>query len=146
MTNSVFNILLVEDNEADSELTMRIMKKEFHTPYQMTILTNGVEAWDYLQKQGKYLHSKLPNLIILDLNLPLVDGWEVLHKVKTHPDLKHIPVIILTTSKAQTDINKAYQEYSNSYIVKPLDIERFSSVIRGIENYWCKTVELPISE
>ncbi len=136
------NILLVEDNPGDVRLTQEALK-EGRFQYDLNIVTDGEEALEYLLKRGKYTQASTPDIIFLDLNLPRKDGREVLGEVKTHDSVKHIPVVVLTTSEAGPDVIHSYQLHANCYITKPVDINRFIEVIRGIENFWFNIVTLP---
>lgn len=135
-------ILLVEDNPADARLTKDLLS-ESHIPINLNIVKDGVEAMDYLLHRGAYPNSVHPDLVLLDLNLPEKDGREVLKEIKTSAELKRLPVLILTTSGADQDINTCYELYANSYIRKPVDLNQFIDVIRVIESYWLRMAELP---
>jgi two-component system, chemotaxis family, response regulator Rcp1 len=136
------DILLVEDSEADVRLTQEVlMDSKIHN--NLIVAINGEEALDCLRKQGKYKNSARPDLILLDLNLPVKDGREVLAEIKEDPDLRAIPVVILTTSKAEEDILKTYKLHANCYITKPVDLEQFVTVVRYIEDFWLAIVKLP---
>lgn len=131
-------ILFIEDDPAHAEITMRNFKKNRITN-KVIHLWDGQEALDYLFRQGKYTDpeaSPTPHLILLDLRLPKVDGLEVLEKIKSIDKLKCIPVVILTTSQAEFDISKAYQYNVNSYLVKPMDYDKFSNLIEAFGFYW----------
>ncbi len=134
--------MLVEDNSGDQRLTFEALRNRAST-VALDIVQDGVEAMAFLRQQGKYSEAPRPTLIILDLNLPRKDGREVLAEIKSDPDLRRIPVVVLTTSKADEDINKSYDYHANCYITKPVDLDRFFSVINAIEEFWLKTVELP---
>ncbi len=135
-------ILLVEDNPGDVRLTQEALKdgKVANTMY---VVEDGEEAIDFLYKKGKYEESVRPDLILLDINLPKKGGLEVLDEIKKDPDLKRIPVVMLTTSKADKDILNAYDMHANCYITKPVNIEQFNSVIKAIEDFWFMVVKLP---
>ena len=135
-------ILLVEDNPGDVRLTMEALKdcKMRNTLY---VVEDGEEALSFLYKKGKYADAPHPDLILLDLNLPKKNGKEVLLEIKEHPKLKRIPVVILTTSKAEEDILKTYDLHANCYITKPVDFDQFISVVRKIEDFWFTIVKLP---
>jgi chemotaxis family two-component system response regulator Rcp1 len=137
-------ILLVEDNRADIRLTQEALKESTHT-IQLDVVTDGEEALDFLLRKNKYSESILPHIILLDLNLPKKTGLEVLKEIKAHEGLKKIPVILLTTSDAEHDIAKAYNLHANCYILKPVDFEDFSKVIKLIETYWFNTVQLSLA-
>ncbi len=141
-TNHEIDILLVEDNPGDVRLTMEALK-EAKLLNRITNVPDGVEALSYLRKEGKYANAARPDLILLDLNLPKKDGREVLAEVKTDPDLKRIPVVILTTSRAEQDILKAYNLHANCYISKPVDLDQFVKVAKSIDSFWFTIVRLP---
>ncbi len=135
-------VLLVEDNAADVRLTVEAFK-------ETTILSclraveDGVEALAYLRRQGKYADAARPDLVLLDLNLPRMDGTELLKIIKHDPYLKQIPVVVFTTSSSERDISKAYALHANCYITKPVDLNRFFDIIKSIEAFWFTTVNLP---
>ena len=135
-------ILLVEDNPGDVRLTQEALK-ENKVRNQMNVVEDGLEAIAFLRKQGMYSDVPRPDLILLDLNLPKKDGREVLVEIKEDPDLKRIPVVVLTTSKAEEDIIKMYDHYANCYITKPVELEEFITIIKSIENFWLNIVKLP---
>lgn len=135
-------ILLVEDNPDDVHLTKFALKKE-GIENDMYVARDGEEAEIYLQRIGVDNEAHTPDLIILDLNLPKKNGFSVLSVIKSHPDLKAVPVIILTTSKSKIDIVKSYSNHANSYIQKPSELSEFFEVIRSIKSYWINTVLLP---
>lgn len=138
-------ILLVEDNPADVRLTVEALK-DAKVRNKLNVIENGVEALAYLRQQGKYANAVRPDLILLDLNLPLKDGREVLADVKADDELKSIPIVILTTSKAEQDIVKTYDLHANCYVTKPVDLEQFITVVRAIEDFWLTIVKLPPNE
>jgi CheY-like chemotaxis protein len=135
-------ILLIEDNSGDQRLTVEALRDGLGTT-QLDIVPDGVEAIAYLRQSGKYAGVNTPSLIILDLNLPRMDGREVLAEIKQDPSLRRIPVVVLTTSKAEEDIFKSYDYHANCYITKPVDLDRFFAVVKSIEHFWLKVVELP---
>ncbi len=135
-------ILLVEDNPADVRLTIEVFKDSRITNH-ISVAADGEEALAFLQKKGKYADADRPDLIFLDLNLPRKDGREVLSEIKADPELKTIPVIVLTTSDADQDVWKAYNSGVNSYIKKPVDLEQFIRIFRSIEDFWLTIVKLP---
>jgi two-component system, chemotaxis family, response regulator Rcp1 len=135
-------ILLVEDNEGDIRLTIEAFK-EAKIRNQIKVVRDGEEALDYLRKQGKYAGVPSPDIILLDINLPKIDGKEVLSTMKSDPLLKTIPVIMLTTSSADSDIQESYENHANCYVIKPVDLNKFMEVIRSIEDYWVSIVKLP---
>ena len=134
-------ILLVEDNRGDIRLTQEALK-ESQLKIHLDVVTDGEQAVDFLMKRNQYTEAVTPHIILLDLNLPKKNGLEVLKEVKAHETLKKIPVILLTTSDAEHDIAKAYNLHVNCYILKPVDFEDFSNVIKLIETYWFNTVQL----
>jgi two-component system, chemotaxis family, response regulator Rcp1 len=135
-------VLLVEDNPGDIRLTQEALK-ESTMEIMLDVVSDGEQALDFLMKRNKYADAIRPNVVLLDLNLPKKNGIEVLKEVKAHESLKKIPVIVLTTSDADHDIAKAYSFHANCYILKPVDFDDFSKVIRLIEMYWFNTVQLP---
>jgi chemotaxis family two-component system response regulator Rcp1 len=135
-------ILLAEDNPADAELTMESMK-EMKIRNKVYHVKDGVEAMEFLHKRGKYANMPLPDVVLLDLNMPRKDGRRTLEEIKENPDLKHIPVVILTVSDAEEDIMKSYNLHANCYVTKPMDLDEFSKVVRGIEHFWFTIVKLP---
>ena len=135
-------ILLVEDNAGDVDLTREALEESKLTN-RVNRVEDGVEALAYLRHEGKYAGAHRPDIILLDLNLPRKDGRTVLAEIKQDPDLRRIPVVILTTSRAEEDIIRTYDLHANCYISKPLDFERFTSVVRQIENFWLTIVQLP---
>ena len=135
-------ILLIEDNPADVRLTVEVLK-ETKVRNTLTIVGDGIEALDLLRRTGRYTQAVRPKLILLDLNLPKKDGRQVLAEIKADPDLKRIPVVILTSSKAEEDIVKSYSLYANCYVTKPVDLEQFVKVVKSIENFWLTVVKLP---
>ena len=141
-TGRPIEILLVEDNPADVRLTVEVLK-ETKVRNTLTVATDGIEALDLLRRNGRYTHAMRPDLILLDLNLPKKDGREVLAEIKTDPDLKRIPVVILTSSKAEEDIFKSYNLYANCYVTKPVDLEQFVKVVKSIEDFWLTIVKFP---
>jgi two-component system, chemotaxis family, response regulator Rcp1 len=136
------DILLVEDNAADVRLTQEVFS-DSKVRNHLMVASNGEEALACLRRQGKFKANARPDLILLDLNLPIKDGREVLAEIKADPSLKRIPVVILTTSKAEEDILKTYNLHANCYITKPVDLEQFVTVVRYIEDFWLAIVKLP---
>lgn len=129
------HILLVEDNEGDIILTLDAFE-ESKVKTEISVARNGKEALDFLFKRENFIDSKKPDLILLDINIPIYNGHEVLKQIKAHDSLKKIPVIMLTTSSNQNDIDQAYENHSNSYVKKPLDMDEFLEVILKIEAFW----------
>lgn len=138
----LIRILLVEDSPSDAKLTLTALKLA-KVANQVDHVIDGVEAMDFLRQRGKHQQAQRPDLILLDLNLPRKDGREVLEELKTDSDLKTIPVVVLTTSKAEQDVFRSYQLHANCYITKPVNFERFLEVIRSIEQFWLSAVVLP---
>ncbi len=144
MGNEALEIILIEDNSADVELTLRALRKNRITN-RVRVLKDGEEALDFLLMRGKYKtrNEIRPKLILLDLKLPKVDGLEVLRTIKEHPKLKIIPVVVLTSSRQESDLLKSYHLGANSYIVKPVDFEQFVQAIRELGLYWLLINALP---
>jgi len=135
-------ILLAEDNPADVRLTKEALK-EGKVLNNLAEVSDGVEAMKYLRGLGKYAGSTRPDLVLLDLNMPRKDGREVLAEIKADEDLKRIPVVVLTTSKAEEDILRSYDLHANCYISKPVDLKQFIEVVKTVENFWLTIVTLP---
>jgi CheY-like chemotaxis protein len=135
-------ILLVEDSPSDSELTLEALK-DFKVRNHVSVVEDGVLAMQFLRRQGPYAQAPRPDLIMLDLNLPRKDGREVLADIKGDDNLKPIPVVVLTTSRAEQDILSVYQLNANCYINKPVDFNQFLEVVRSIESFWLYVVTLP---
>ena len=135
-------ILLVEDNPGDVRLVQEALR-ESKIINQLHAVSDGKEALAFLRKQGSYANARRPDLILLDLNLPRKDGREVLSEIKADPDLRRIPVVIVTSSKAEDDILKSYNHHANCYITKPLDLEKFIEVVKAIQDFWISIVKLP---
>jgi CheY-like chemotaxis protein len=140
--NGPIDILLVEDNPGDERLTREALK-EGKVYSNLHWAKDGVEALDFLRRTGKYGAAPRPDIILLDLNLPKKDGREVLAEIKKDEQLKRIPVVILTTSKADIDIAQIYDLGANSFISKPVTFDSLVKVMRILGDYWCQTVELP---
>jgi chemotaxis family two-component system response regulator Rcp1 len=138
-------ILLVEDNPGDVRLTKEAFK-ESKILNNLSVVEDGKEAMAFLRQEGGYTRASRPDLILLDLNMPKMDGRQVLAEIKKDPKLKNIPVIILTTSKAEQDILKSYDLHANCYIVKPVDLWQFNTVVQTIKDFWLSIVKLPRSE
>lgn len=141
-THRAIKILLIEDNPGDVRLTQEAFK-ESSKNVELDVVMDGVEAVNYLYKQGTYADRTSPDLILLDLNLPKMDGRQVLEKVKSDPNLKRIPIIVLTTSDADQDIMKSYNLHVNCYLNKPVDFDQFFDIIQKIEDFWLTTAVLP---
>jgi len=142
MIGKPVEILLVEDNPGDVRLTQEAIN-DGKVRNNMHVAEDGVEAVAFLRREGKYADAPRPDLILLDLNLPKKDGREVLAEIKTDEDLKRIPVVVLTTSKAEQDIFRAYDQHANCYITKPVDLDQFITIVKGIEDFWFTIVKLP---
>lgn len=136
------NILLVEDNEGDIVLTLEAFKS-CTVKTNISVSSDGKEALDFLYCRGKYMQAERPDMIILDINIPKINGLELLKIIKESDHLKSIPVIILTTSSAHKDITDAYNNHANCYIVKPFDFPEFKHAIEQIESFWFSLVSLP---
>ena len=136
------DILLVEDNPADVRLTQEAFR-EGKILNNLMVARDGVEAMDVLHRRGKFAGAVRPDLVLLDLNLPRKDGREVLAEIKSDPSLMRMPVVVLTTSRAEMDIVKSYDLHANCYIVKPVDLDQFVAVIKSIDNFWLTAVTLP---
>lgn len=141
-SNHQLDILLVDDNPGDVRLTMEALK-EAKLLNRITNVSDGVEAIAYLRREGKYSDATRPDLILLDLNMPKKDGREVLEEIKKDASLKRIPVVVLTTSRAEQDILKAYDLHANCYITKPVDLDQFIKVAKSIDDFWFTMVRLP---
>jgi len=141
-TGSEISILLVEDDPDHVDLT-RIALQTARVPFGLEVVMDGTEALAYLRQEAPYVQVGTPDLILLDLNLPKVDGREVLRTIKADPDLRRIPVIVLTTSSDLGDIDAAYQNHANSFITKPTDFDEFLHAIETMHEYWLSVVELP---
>jgi len=135
-------ILLVEDNPGDVRLAQEALR-DSKILNNVHVAEDGAEAMDFLHRQGKYARSPRPDLVLLDLNLPRKDGRQVLAEIKADDALKRIPVVILTTSKAEEDIVRSYDLHANCYITKPIDLEQFMRVVKAIEDFWLTVVRLP---
>jgi chemotaxis family two-component system response regulator Rcp1 len=142
MNSRTVEILLVEDNPGDARLTLEAFK-EGKVLNNITIMGDGVEALAYLRQQGHYADAVQPDIILLDLNLPKMDGREVLAEIKADERLKKIPVVVLTTSDAEEDVARAYGSHANCYITKPVELEQFLNVVQSIDSFWLSLVKLP---
>ena len=139
---SAIEILLVEDSMGDARLTMEALKENKFLNH-LHHVSDGFEAMAFLYQQGQYSNVPRPDLILLDLNMPKMDGREVLEKIKQDNQLKRIPVVVLTTSQADEDILKSYDLNANCYISKPVDLDQFMEVIKSIKNFWLTIVKYP---
>ncbi len=135
-------ILLVEDNPGDVRLTQEAFRQN-KIRNKLNVVNDGEQALAYLRREEPYTDAARPGLILLDLNLPRLDGREVLAQIKSDPELRHIPVVILTTSQAEEDIVRSYALHANCYISKPVDLERFMQVVKEVEHFWLSVVNLP---
>lgn len=135
-------ILLIEDNPGDIVLASEALRVS-RIINNLHIVRDGVEALAFLKRRGKYADASRPDIVLLDLNLPKMDGHSVLDEIKSDPDLKMIPVVILTSSEAEQDILKSYGLHANAYITKPVELERFINVVRSLGDFWLTIVKLP---
>lgn len=135
-------ILLVEDSPGDVRLTQEVLR-DARIANDLHVVGDGEEAMAFLRREGDYSEHPRPHLVLLDLNLPRKDGREVLADLNADPELKAVPVIVLTTSEAEQDILRSYQLAANAYITKPIDLNEFIAVVRSIENFWLSIVRLP---
>ena len=140
--NEPIEILLVEDNPGDARLAVEALK-DSKINNNLYHVKDGVEAMDFLRQRGEYAGVPVPDLILLDLNLPRKDGREVLEEIKEDDELKLVPVVVLTTSEAERDLVRSYDLHANAYVVKPLDLDRFIEVVQAIEDFWFAIVKLP---
>ena len=140
--NRPVEILLVEDNPGDERLTREALK-EGKVYSNLHWVKDGVEAMQFLRREGKYTDVPRPDIILLDLNLPKKDGREVLQDIKNDDKLKRIPVVVLTTSKAEEDVLRSYNLHANCYVTKPVDLEKFIVVVKSIDVFWLTVVTLP---
>src|ERR1700686_1845440 len=135
-------VLLVEDSPGDVRLTREVFR-EANMSINLHVASDGVEAIAFLRHEGAHVHAPRPDLILLDLNLPKMDGREVLAHIKEDDDLKTIPTVVLTTSQAEADIVKSYQLHANCYLTKPVQLEAFESMVKSINDFWLTMVKLP---
>ncbi len=136
------DILLVEDNPGDVMLVEEALS-DSKVRNRLHVVSDGEQAMEFVRREGTHAGAPRPDLILLDLNLPKKSGREVLREVKTHPDLKSIPVIVLTSSKSDDDVVKSYELHANAYILKPVDFHQFMKIMRAIEDFWFVTAKLP---
>ena len=141
-TERVLNLLLVEDDPSDIRIFKDIMKQCIGC-WQFNVVSDGEEAMNYLRKKDKYFEAVRPNLILLDLNMPKKDGREVLSEIKSDPELTAIPVIILTTSQSELDIQTSYKLHASSFVTKPRERKDFIGIIKGLDNYWSNIATPP---
>ena len=142
MSGRPIEILLVEDNPGDVRLTREALN-EGHVRNNLTVAKDGAEALAMARHEPPYDAAPRPDLILLDLNLPRLDGRQVLAEMKADPELRRIPVVVLTTSKAEEDVLRSYDLHANSYITKPVDFDQFIKVVQSIEEFWLTIVTLP---
>ncbi len=142
MLKDAIEVLMMEDDPGDVKLTRESLKQSKLFVNFRTV-ADGKEGIEYLRKQGRYAGEKTPDLILLDLNMPKMNGRQVLHEIKNDKNLKSIPVVILTTSQAEEDIAKSYSEGANCYIAKPVDFDLFEKVVQKIYDFWFVVVKLP---
>ena len=142
-SDDLLHILLVEDSPTDVMMTREALEY-YKVLNPLHVVEDGVEAMQYLRREGKYCAAPRPGLIILDLNLPRKSGREVLEDVKTDPELMNIPVVVLTTSKSEEDVVRSYGLHANCYITKPIDFTKFVDVVRSISEFWLGIVTLPL--
>ena len=135
-------VLLVEDDPGDVLMTQEAFE-EHKVRNKLSVVSDGEEALAYLRRQGEHAEATRPDLILLDLNLPRVDGREVLQVIKEDADLRRIPVVVLTTSQADEDILRSYSLHANAYVTKPVDFDRFIAVVRQIDDFFVSVVKLP---
>ena len=135
-------IMVVEDNPGDVRLTQEALK-ESKVLNTLSVARDGVDAMAFLRREGEHVDAPRPDLILLDLNMPRMDGKEFLSLVKADDDLKRIPVVVLTSSEAEADILKSYDLHANCYVTKPVDLDQFMRVIRNVEEFWLSIVKLP---
>jgi len=138
-------ILLVEDSPSDVDLTREALE-DTKVHNNLSVVGDGVEAIAFLKREGQYANAPHPDLILLDLNLPKMGGREVLAEIKNDPNLRRIPVVVLTTSAAEQDIVESYNLHANCYVKKPVDLDAFIQVVRSIDNFWLAIVKLPPTE
>lgn len=141
MTNEI-RILLVEDNEGDILLTLKALK-DANLHNEIDVVRDGEMALQFLHKQPPFEKAETPGLILLDINLPKIDGKEVLAQIKNDKTLNIIPIVMLTTSNSEIDILESYQHHANCYITKPVDFTRFMEVVQAIKDFWISIVQLP---
>lgn len=140
--NSEYNILLIEDNLIDAKIVKKALL-ESDPSFNISVLSEGNEAIDYLLKKGKHSNVETPDLIILDLNLPNVNGDEVLTNIKSNEKTRRIPVVVLTLSDLKKDVENSYSNHANCYVTKPVDFSEFVNTIKIIKNFWLNVVKLP---
>jgi CheY-like chemotaxis protein len=142
MCEGPIQVLLVEDDPGDVLMTREAFEDE-KVRNELHVVDNGVDALAFLRREGDYADAPTPDLVLLDLNLPRMDGREVLAEVKADPELRRIPVVVLTTSEAEEDIDRSYALHANAYVTKPVDFDRFTAVVRQIDDFFVSVVKLP---
>jgi chemotaxis family two-component system response regulator Rcp1 len=135
-------ILMVEDSPSDTQLAIEALQ-EAKISNRLSRVEDGVEALQFLRRQAPYQDAPRPDLILLDLNLPRMDGRQLLEEIKQDPDLRIIPVVVLTTSRSEQDVLRSYELHANCYITKPVDFTQFMHVVKSIEHFWLTVVTLP---
>lgn len=145
MSQNKLHTVLIEDNPADI-LLLKEAVEECHAPWDIAPFTNGREAVSYLRKEGEFQDRPHVDLVLLDLNLPGLNGRDLLKEIKQNDELSSIPVIVLTTSSSPVDVHYAYSNHANAYITKPVDLDAFAVIINSIEAFWFKTATLPEEE
>ena len=135
-------VLLVEDDQGDVLMTKEAFQ-DYKLQNTLHVVNDGAEAMDFLRRQGEHTQAPRPDLVLLDLNLPRMDGREVLQAIKSDPELASIPVVVLTTSEAEEDVLRSYSLHANAYVTKPVDFERFIQVVRQIDDFFVTVVRLP---
>ncbi|MEE6280259.1 response regulator [Georgenia sunbinii] len=140
--STMIEVLLVEDDPGDVLMTQEAFA-DYKVANHLTVMTDGESAMAYIRREGEHADAPRPDLVLLDLNLPRMDGREVLAALKADPDLRSIPVVVLTTSEAEEDIMRSYDLHANAYVTKPVDFDRFISVVRKIDDFFVSVVRLP---
>lgn len=141
----LIEILMVEDNPGDVELAREALT-EASMRKNLTVVEDGEQGLSLLRREGRFENAQRPDLILLDLNLPTIDGREVLAEIKSDPDLRRIPVVILTSSQDENDVSQTYDLHANAYVVKPVDLDKYMQVIKAVEGFWLGFVKLPARE
>jgi two-component system, chemotaxis family, response regulator Rcp1 len=139
---STVDILVVEDNPGDARLVREALRGS-KIPNELHVVPDGLEALEYLHQRGAHARARRPNLILLDLNMPRLDGREVLRQIKEDPELRRIPVVVMSSSGADEDIVRSYDQHANSYVRKPIDFMEYRDVVRRLEGFWLHAAELP---
>jgi CheY-like chemotaxis protein len=142
LSGRAIEVLLVEDDPGDVLMTKEAFE-DYMLQNTLHVVNDGVEAMDFLRRQGEHTDAPRPDLVLLDLNLPRMDGREVLQAIKSDPELASIPVVVLTTSEAEEDVLRSYSLHANAYVTKPVDFERFIQVVRQIDDFFVTVVRLP---